>query len=126
MDSSMKRRDFLKKVGIGTAAAVGASTLSAPAVIAQKKYQWKMVTTWPPKMPVLQDACERLAKRIGEHAAAHLQALQTRRSETALSSGQARVIEQRIERVLERLPAAIKQAHERIIGGARWPTPTRS
>lgn len=60
---------------------------------------------------------KRLAKRIGEHAEAHLQALQTRRSETALSSGQARVIEQRIERVLERLPAAIKQAHERIIGG---------
>lgn len=62
----MKRRDFLKKVGVGTAAAVGASALSAPAVIAQKKYQWKMVTTWPPKMPVLQDGCERLAKRIGE------------------------------------------------------------
>jgi TRAP-type mannitol/chloroaromatic compound transport system substrate-binding protein len=63
---SMKRRDFLKTVGIGTAAAVGTSALSAPAVIAQKKYQWKMVTTWPPKMPVLQDGCERLAKRIGE------------------------------------------------------------
>jgi TRAP-type mannitol/chloroaromatic compound transport system substrate-binding protein len=62
----MKRRDFLKKVGIGTAAAVGTSALGAPAVIAQKKYQWKMVTTWPPKLPVLQDGCERLAKRIEE------------------------------------------------------------
>lgn len=60
---------------------------------------------------------KKLANRIGEHAAAHLQALQTRRSETELSCGQARVIEQRIERVLEQLPAAIKQAHERIIGG---------
>lgn len=60
---------------------------------------------------------KKLANRIGEHAAAHLQALQTRRSETELSVGQARVIEQRIERVLEQLPAAIKQAHERIIGG---------
>ena len=60
---------------------------------------------------------KRLAKRIGEHAAAHLQALQTRRSETELSVGQARVIERRIARVLEQLPAAIKQAHERIIGG---------
>ena len=39
------------------------------------------------------------------------------RSETELSIGQARVIEQRIQRVLEQLPAAIKQAHERIIGG---------
>ncbi len=62
----MKRRDFLKKVGIGTAAAAATSAIGAPAVIAQKKYQWKMVTTWPPKLPVLQDGCERLAKRIGE------------------------------------------------------------
>jgi len=38
----MKRRDFLKKVGIGTAAAVGASAVSAPAVLAQKKFQWKI------------------------------------------------------------------------------------
>jgi len=69
----MKRRDFLKKVGLGTAAAVGASTLAAPAVIAQKKYQWRMVTTWPPKLPVLQDGCERLAKRIGELTEGRLQ-----------------------------------------------------
>ncbi len=69
----MKRRDFLKKVGLGTAAAVGASALAAPAVIAQKKYQWRMVTTWPPKLPVLQDGCERLAKRIGELTEGRLQ-----------------------------------------------------
>jgi TRAP-type mannitol/chloroaromatic compound transport system substrate-binding protein len=61
----MKRRDFLKKAGIG-AAAVAATTVKAPAVIAAKKYNWKMVTTWPPKLPVLQDGCERLAKRIEE------------------------------------------------------------
>ncbi len=60
---------------------------------------------------------KKLAKRIGEHAAAHLQALQTRRCDTALSTGQARVIEQRMKCILEQLPAAIKQAHERIIGG---------
>ena len=62
----MKRREFLKKVGIGAAAAAATSAIGAPAVIAQKKYQWKMVTTWPPKLPVLQDGCERLARRIGE------------------------------------------------------------
>jgi hypothetical protein len=60
---------------------------------------------------------KKLANRIGENAAAHLQALQTRVSDTELSIGQARVIEQRVQRVLEQLPAAIKQAHERIIGG---------
>ena len=61
----MKRREFLKKAGVG-AAAVAATAVSAPAVIAQKKYQWKMVTTWPPKLPVLQDGCERLSKRMEE------------------------------------------------------------
>ena len=61
----MKRRDFLKKAGIG-AAAVAATAVNAPKVRAAKTYNWKMVTTWPPKLPVLQDGCERLAKRIGE------------------------------------------------------------
>jgi TRAP-type mannitol/chloroaromatic compound transport system substrate-binding protein len=61
----MKRREFIKKAGIG-AAAVAATTVNAPAVIAQKKYRWKMVTTWPPKLPVLQTGCERLAKRVEE------------------------------------------------------------
>jgi TRAP-type mannitol/chloroaromatic compound transport system substrate-binding protein len=61
----MKRRDFLTKAGIG-AAAVAATTVNAPAVHAAKKFRWRMVTTWPPKLPVLQDGCERLARRIGE------------------------------------------------------------
>jgi TRAP-type mannitol/chloroaromatic compound transport system substrate-binding protein len=61
----MKRREFLKKAGVG-AAAVAATAAGAPAVIAQKKYNWKMVTTWPPKLPVLQEGCERLAQRVGE------------------------------------------------------------
>lgn len=60
---------------------------------------------------------KKLAKRTAAHAQAHLEALQTRREETGLSPGQARVIEQRIRNVTEQLPAAIKQAHERIIGG---------
>jgi TRAP-type mannitol/chloroaromatic compound transport system substrate-binding protein len=68
----MKRRDFLKKAGLG-AAAVAATTVAAPAVIAQKKYRWKMVTTWPPKLPVLQEGCERLAKRVKELSDGRLQ-----------------------------------------------------
>ena len=82
----MKRRDFLKKAGIGAAsaaaAAAGVASLvacgkeeekkvekveeKAPAVVAKKTYNWKMVTTWPPKLPVLQEGCERLAKRVDE------------------------------------------------------------
>ena len=61
----MKRRDFLKKAGIG-AAAVAATTVSAPAVLAQQTYRWKMVTTWPAGLDVLQEGCVRLAKRIEE------------------------------------------------------------
>ena len=58
-----------------------------------------------------------LEKRIAGHARAHLDALRTRCGETDLTAGQARVIIARIEGVLEQLPAATKQAHERIIGG---------
>ncbi|MGD9018286.1 MAG: TRAP transporter substrate-binding protein, partial [Desulfobacterales bacterium] len=62
----MKRRDFLKKTGVAAVAAAAASTMAAPAVIAQKKYMWKMVTTWPPNLPVLQTGAERFAKRVEE------------------------------------------------------------
>jgi len=68
----MKRRDFLKKAGLGTAA-VAATAVNAPAVLAQKKYRWKMVTTWPPKLPVLQTGCDRLAKRVSEMSDGRIQ-----------------------------------------------------
>ena len=69
----MKRRDFLKKAGVGAAAAVATTAVNAPAILAKKTYRWKMVTTWPPKLPVLQEGCERLAKRIGEVSDGRLQ-----------------------------------------------------
>jgi TRAP-type mannitol/chloroaromatic compound transport system substrate-binding protein len=82
----MKRRDFLKKAGIGAASAAAAAAgvaglvgcakeeekkpekaaEKAPAVVAPKTYKWRMVTTWPPKLPVLQEGCERLAQRVNE------------------------------------------------------------
>jgi TRAP-type mannitol/chloroaromatic compound transport system substrate-binding protein len=62
----MDRREFLKKTGSAAAAAVTASAMAAPAVIAQQSYSWKMVTTWPPNMPVLQTGAERFAKHIEE------------------------------------------------------------
>ena len=60
---------------------------------------------------------KKLSKRVQAHAQAHLDVLGSHRAETALSEGQARVIVQRLENVIRQLPAAIKQAHERIIGG---------
>jgi len=66
-------------------------------------------------------AMKRLTKRIGNHARNHLKLLEQRAPETELRKGQIRQIRARIENVLEQLPAAITQAHERIIGGRKLP-----
>jgi hypothetical protein len=60
---------------------------------------------------------KKLANRVRGHAQAHLDELATRRHETDLTEGRARAIARRLENVIAQLPAAIKQAHERIIGG---------
>ena len=62
----MERRDFLKKAAVGSVAAAAGTTLSAPVVWAKKTYNWKMVTTWPPKLPVFQEGAERFARRLRE------------------------------------------------------------
>lgn len=69
---------------------------------------------------VLRDM-KKLSKRIGKHAKNHLKLLTTRASETELSKGQVRQISYRIQSVLDQLPAALKQAHERMIGGRKLP-----
>ncbi len=74
----MKRKDFLK-IGLGT---LGAATIAsscvpednqgytesngAPNVISNRKYRWKLVTTWPPKFPVLGEIADLYAKWINE------------------------------------------------------------
>ncbi len=62
----MKRRDFLTKAAVGGAVAATAAVAKAPAVLAQDSYNWKMVTTWPPKLPILQTGAERFAQRVEE------------------------------------------------------------
>lgn len=62
-----------------------------------------------------------LSKRIGRHARKHLELLTTRGHETDLTPGQIDQISRRIENILTQLPAAVKQAHERIIGGRKLP-----
>ena len=71
----MKRKDFLK-IGLGT---VGAATVlgscvpedksgytstetGSPNIISNKKYNWKMVTTWPPKFSVFGEIAEKVAE----------------------------------------------------------------
>jgi predicted DNA-binding antitoxin AbrB/MazE fold protein len=59
---------------------------------------------------------KKLSKIIAAHAERHRDLLQERWRETDLKEGEARRIIERITRVVERLPQAIRQAHERIIG----------
>ena len=59
---------------------------------------------------------KQLAKKVRRHAEKHLALLMAHGGETDLSEGQVRNIVKRIEGVLEKLPAAIHQANERIIG----------
>lgn len=60
---------------------------------------------------------KRLSRLIQHHAERYREALERRWAETDLSEGEMRQIARRMEGVLEQLPAAIRQAHERIIGG---------
>jgi len=56
----MKRRNL-----IYAAVATGAAaTMRAPHVIAQPKIKWRMVTTWPPTLDVMQGSARLLAKRV--------------------------------------------------------------
>ncbi len=60
------RRDFLKKATVATAAAAAVTTVGAPAIVrAEKTYNWKMVTTWPPHFPLLGEGADKLAEMIG-------------------------------------------------------------
>jgi TRAP-type mannitol/chloroaromatic compound transport system substrate-binding protein len=60
------RRRFIVKAGGVLAAAGVAAVVDAPNVIAQPKVQWRMSTTWPPALDVLQGAAEQLARLVDE------------------------------------------------------------
>ena len=59
---------------------------------------------------------KRLEQKIRRHAIKHLELLKQDREQTPWTEKQALRIEQRIQSVLDQLPEAIRQAHERIIG----------
>lgn len=74
------RRNFLKtSIKAGAASlAIGTPLLAtgcqnpspsetdAPNIVSSKKFQWKMLTTWPPTLPVLQDAAKLFAEWVGQ------------------------------------------------------------
>lgn len=67
---------------------------------------------------VLRDM-KRLSKLVQRHGERYRQLLDTRWQETEWTERQARVVIERIDNVLVKLPKAIEQAHERIIGDRR-------
>ncbi|MEM9919427.1 MAG: TRAP transporter substrate-binding protein [Bacteroidota bacterium] len=72
--TKIKRKDFFKGLALGTISlpflvrACGgqniAQTTSSPNIITNRKYEWKMVTTWPPNFPVLGEGCTLFAQWV--------------------------------------------------------------
>ena len=59
----MDRRRFIVKSG-ALAAAGATVAVNAPNVIAQPKYQWRLATSFPPRLPPLHDGAEMFAKIV--------------------------------------------------------------
>ncbi len=64
---------------------------------------------------------KKLMVKVARHAAVHRELLRNRREETRFTGNEAAQIIGRIESVLEQLPRAVYQAHERIIGERQVP-----
>ncbi len=70
------RKFFLKGIALGTlslplmirscASENFAQRDSGPNIITNRKYQWKMVTTWPPNFPVLGEGCNLFSQWVKE------------------------------------------------------------
>ena len=60
----MERRRFLVKAGGVLAAAGATAAIDAPNVIAQPKFQWRMVTTWPKGLATLHGGAVRVAEFV--------------------------------------------------------------
>jgi TRAP-type mannitol/chloroaromatic compound transport system substrate-binding protein len=60
----MKRREFLKSVGVGLAAS---TAVAAPAIAqSMPEIKWRMPTSWPKSLDTLYGGCEYFAKRVAE------------------------------------------------------------
>jgi len=75
---SFKRREFLKAGTLlgGSALVFGCGQEDkgqAPAVRSQKKFEWTMVTTWPPHFPVMGEGADAMARLIAQMSGGRLQ-----------------------------------------------------
>ncbi len=60
----MNRRTFIKGFGLGTAMAAVSGLKTAGARAEKEKRVWRMVTSWPKNMSILQSGAERFAKHV--------------------------------------------------------------
>ncbi len=67
-DKKLSRRTLIKTaaLGAGAASAASSSAFAAPNVITEKKFEWKMVMTWPKVLPGLGTGAVRLGERINK------------------------------------------------------------
>ena len=81
--AKLTRKNFLKGAALGTISLpflirgcgptnIAQNTSSGPNIITDKKFQWKLVTTWPPNFPVLGEGCILLAKWVKEMSGGRL------------------------------------------------------
>lgn len=73
----LSRKTFFKGLALGTISLplflrsildknMAQDSQGGPNVISGKRYNWKMVTTWPPNFPILGDACKMYADLVKE------------------------------------------------------------
>ena len=71
MKKKINRRKFLRNTSIATSIALVSKHYLKP-VKAEKKFNWKMVTTWPKNFPGLGTGAETFAKKITESSGGRL------------------------------------------------------
>jgi TRAP-type mannitol/chloroaromatic compound transport system substrate-binding protein len=81
MKKEISRKKFIRNSLVaGSATLLGLNSCkestekkdSVPAIITNKKYKWKMVTTWPPNFPVLGEGCNLFADWVREMSGGRL------------------------------------------------------
>ena len=79
----LHRKDFFKALALGTISlpfairSCGgqqfAQHSTGPNIISDRKYRWKLVTTWPPNFPILGECCVLFAQWVKEMSGARLE-----------------------------------------------------
>ncbi|MBL1213538.1 MAG: TRAP transporter substrate-binding protein [Ignavibacteriae bacterium] len=77
--NKIERRDFIKKASIaslaGSAILAGCESKSKEKNVYinfKKNFEWKMVTAWPPRFPILGEGAQKLAEQIEQMSAGRL------------------------------------------------------